>query len=54
MVQYIKYKTRVPPLSISYINDLHTVAENFTSITYADDTTLFNPLGLEYTMLQIG
>ena len=32
-----------PRLFILYINDMHTVPEKFTFITYADDTTLTCP-----------
>ena len=33
-----------PFLFILYVNDMHTISEKFTFITYADDTTLTGPL----------
>ena len=33
-----------PLLFILYVNDMHTISEKFTFITYADDTTLTCPL----------
>ena len=33
-----------PLLFIIYVNDMHTVSNKFTFITYADDTTLTAPL----------
>ena len=33
-----------PLLFIIYVNDMHTISEKFTFITYADDTTLTCPL----------
>ena len=33
-----------PLIFIIYMNDIHTVNQNFTFILYADDTTLISPL----------
>ena len=33
-----------PLLFIIYVNDMHTVSNKFTFITYADDTTLTSPM----------
>ena len=34
-----------PLLFLIYINDIHTVSKNFKSILFADDTSLYSPLG---------